>query len=299
MLKLHFETITPLFIGSGEVLERDFHYKIDDVDFKKYNESKLVADLASRDVIDFDREQSAENLKQRIIEGNYSDDKFFDYTVGLAKSFFGYINGHDTTGTDAVQEFINENGRFYIPGSSVKGALCTALGLDKLGITDSISQRFVIQDCVNLSHEDFLVFHFDRPPYVNLLAMQNGTKFSTVIPKSNGISKKLIEEKVSSYFKVQISKALTELNNFKDRNNREDFSILELFENLKINHRNEIIINLGFGGGSWFKVNKGVIPKFQKGNADEPEIPTTTYHYTNRSGNLVHIGWCKLEVEEC
>lgn len=299
MLKLHFKTLTPLFIGSGEVLERDFHYKIDDVDFRKYNESKLVADLAARKVVDFDREQSTENLKQRIIDGNYSDDKFFDYTVGMAQSFYSYITGHETTGKDAVQEFINDNGKFYIPGSSVKGALCTALGLDNLGIIDSMDQRFVIQDCVDLSHDDFLVFHFDRPPYVNLLALQNGTYFTTVIPKSKGLSKKLIEEKVASYFRVQISKSVTELKKYKSINNREDFPILELFENLKTNYSDDVIINLGFGGGSWFKISKGEIPKFQKRNTDEPEIPTTTYHNKNRSGNLVHIGWCKLEVEEC
>jgi CRISPR/Cas system CSM-associated protein Csm5 (group 7 of RAMP superfamily) len=299
MLKLHFKTLTPLFIGSGDVLERDFHYKIDDVDFRKYNESRLVADLASKNVIDFNREQSAENLKQRIIEGNYSDDKFFDYTVGMAQSFYSYITGHETPGKDSVQEFINENGKFYIPGSSVKGALCTTLGFDKLGIIDSIAEKFVIQDCVDLSYDDFLVFHFDRPPYVNLLALQNGIQFTTVIPESNGINKKLIEERVGTYFKNQISKSIAELKNYKEKNNREDFPILELFENLKTNHSNDVIINLGFGGGSWFKISKGEIPKFQKENADEPEIPTTTYHYTNKSGNLVHIGWCKMEVEEC
>ena len=298
MIKLHFETVTPLFIGSGETLERDFHYKIDGVNFRKYNENRLVADLAKRGVVDFQIEQSAENLKNRIREGDYKDDHFFEYTVSLAKSFDSYVKGHETTGKDAVQEFINSNGKFYIPGSSIKGALCNVLNFPKLGIADSIEQRFVIHDCVELKYDDFLVFHYDRPPYVNLLAMKPGVKFSTVIPKPGVMKKQSLIDQTSSYFKVQISKAITELEKFQTKNNRDDLPILELFEQLEVAHRKNLIINLGFGGGSWFKVQKGTVPTFSKKNSEDKEIPTTTYHY-QIFDELYHIGWCKMEVEEC
>jgi CRISPR/Cas system CSM-associated protein Csm5 (group 7 of RAMP superfamily) len=298
MLKLHFETITPLFIGSGEVLEKDFHYKIEDAELKKYNENEIVKDLAMNEVFDFKKGLTVADLHGIIKARDYKETKYFDYSVGLAHSFNDHINNTTSEGKDEVHEFVNSDGKFYIPGSSIKGALCTVLGLDKLGISTSIKERFVIHDTSYLDPFDFLVAHYERPPYVNLITMTKGSKFEIVISKSEGLSKDKIESSVSNFFNTQISKAISELTGFNAGHNDIALPMQNLFEDLQSEYKNSVIMNIGFGGGSWFKIQKGNIPKFTKVKNTEPEIPLTTYHYSFKKV-MFHIGWCKLEVEEC
>lgn len=311
MLILHFKTITPVFIASGKVLEENFHYRIDDNQLKKYNESKIIADLESK--IDIQECLSIGTLTQKIVEQHYTNASFFDYCIEIDETFKSFFYEHERTGKNEVYEFISGNGKFYVPGSTIKGCLRTVLGCDSLrsnplkkdgndrqkkinGQKPEFPQnRFVIRDSNPISNENFGVYHFERPVGQTFIAMKPDTGFSIVIPKQGIVTKKMLEDGIKSYFSSQIKLAKVELKKYNKRNDQ-DLPARKAF--IKIGKKNgQLLVNLGFGGGSWFKVWKSIVPKFNK-NKKSKEIPTTTYYY-GVAPDLTHIGWCSVEVEEC
>lgn len=311
MLELHFKTITPLFIGNGEVLEEDFHYKKTESELKKYNQINLIADLAKNNIINFEDDKTVETLTEKISKQAYEQESFFDYTVGLDTSFTCYIANNDQNGKNAVNEFINENGRFYIPGSTIKGCLITVLDLEKseddtaeTGCPSNVSvleyvndespkRKFIIRDSEPLSSDKFEVIHYERPVYQNFIALKAGTEFVIEIPKHGIVEKKVLEDGIKAYFKSQIILAKNQLDKYEKKHKKYLPFLAAL---VKIEEKQDpLLINIGFGGGSWFKIKKGKIPKFNKKGRNE--IPITTYYY-GESPNLIHIGWCSVEIVE-
>jgi CRISPR/Cas system CSM-associated protein Csm5 (group 7 of RAMP superfamily) len=202
-----------------------------------------------------------------------------------------------------VQEFINSNGSHYIPASSVKGALLTILKRESLGIINNIQQKFVINDSPNIPSSEFSVYRtgFGRPP-VNLICLNPGTNFQINIQKLGDLSIKTLREKLSSHFPDQITKAKNVVKRFLSQKNLDAgansfYDILEGLENLTLAN-DEYLFNLGFGGGSWFKIYSDTPPfKFsnpgKKGKKEEAHtVFLTIDDYTDP------IGWCKLKIEE-
>jgi CRISPR-associated protein Csm5 len=116
--------LSPLFIGSGDTYSQlDYVYhnnKIHIIDFDKLLEQIPI------EVIDDLTNEISENFKNNIWEG---DIKNF-----LAKYHFNWQESVEKTyeimssiGRNEIQQFIKTGERIYIPGSSLKGAMRTAL----------------------------------------------------------------------------------------------------------------------------------------------------------------------------
>ena len=128
-----------------------------------------------------------------------------------SSAFIEQIKNERAVGKKIVQDFINSNGKFYVPASSVKGALLTVLHLDFLGINTSnpdINHKFVLADSKYLDETNFLVDRTsDRPPAVNLITLDIGNLFSLKIKKLGNLDINYLKEKLSTYSKEQIKKA--------------------------------------------------------------------------------------------
>lgn len=109
---------------------------------------------------------------------------------------------------------------------------------------------------------------------------------------------------LKNYNQTQKKNLVREVSKFKSKDvgriKKADL-FLESVENILDSiEKGEAIINLGFGGGSWFKISKGKIPLFRsknpkKRNIDEPAHSSTAITIKNE---MFHIGWCKVEIEK-
>ena len=187
MLKLHFETLTPLHISNGNDLAYGLEYTLRNNVFRKFNFARISSILASGNAFDFSKNISVRDI-EKIIDDNfnkYSQDDFF-YKIKIHPKFYELTQNSRATGQKFVQEFINSNGKFYVPGSTIKGALLSVLKYDHLGINNDdsgkIEQKFVIRDSENIEQDNFIVYTTEnRPPSVNLMCMKAGIKFDVDI----------------------------------------------------------------------------------------------------------------------
>ncbi|MCX7878090.1 MAG: type III-A CRISPR-associated RAMP protein Csm5, partial [Ignavibacteria bacterium] len=168
MLKLHFTTITPLHISNGENLGAGLDYVLlkDSSNSPRYlckiNFQTLAEKLAGR--FDFSKNYDLNAITniirdtfQKLFEKRQLTEEYFYYKVAASKYFSEFYKKESSTGQKFVLEFINSNGKFYIPASSVKGALLTVLGLDHLGINHSdphINHKFVFMDSDEISSDN-------------------------------------------------------------------------------------------------------------------------------------------------
>lgn len=309
MLKLHFETLTPLHISNGNELAYGLEYTLRNDDFRKFNFGRISSILASSNAFDFSKNISVRDI-EKIIDNNfekYSADDFF-YKIKIDKKFHELTQNPRATGQKYVQEFINSNGKFYVPGSTIKGALLSVLKYDHLGINNDdsgrIEQKFVIRDSENIEQDNFIVYTTEsRPPSVNLMCMKADIKFDIDILKMGKLKKDYLIQKLKAYSKNQINHAIKELQPFKGSIDREKGA--DIFEKglesiLDFNlNENEYLINIGFGGGSWFKVYENIVPKFlSKSRARRNEMePAHTSFSVFLKNQTNHIGWCKIKID--
>jgi len=309
MYKFNFTTITPLHISNGEVLDQNFHYtayrgyvfKIDHLKF-----SKLIA---NKEKIDFTSE-----ITTKVIEGWVRKHQIaiindaVSYSVKIHETFQAHLDNQRAIGRRQIIEFINSNGNFYIPASSIKGALLTPLGLNSLGINPEdpkIGDRVVFYDSENIHSKYFSVYRTEnRPPENNLICLDPGVKFSLTMQKKGKFDKVVFFQKLKSYTKIQLKNLNNEVAKFKSNRagklKKADLFLRAIERINTLAAKGENIINIGYGGGSWFKIYEGRIPKFKskiprKRNIEEPAHSSFSF-IINRE--LVHIGWCKLEIEE-
>lgn len=309
MLKLHFETLTPLHISNGNELAYGLEYTLRNNVFRKFNFARISSILASGNAFDFSKNISVRDI-EKIIDDNfnkYSQDDFF-YKIKIHPKFYELTRNSRATGQKFVQEFINSNGKFYVPGSTIKGALLSVLKYDHLGINNDdsgkIEQKFVIRDSENIEQDNFIVYTTEnRPPSVNLMCMKAGIKFDVDILKMGILKKDYLIEKLRTYSKKQINLAVSNLQPYKGRDGREKGA--DIFEKglesiLGYNlNENEYLINLGFGGGSWFKAYENIVPKFpskSRARRNQPEPAHTSFSVFLKN-QTIHIGWCKIKID--
>ncbi len=308
MLKFNFTTITPLNISNGETLDQNFNYTVFNGDLYKIDQTKFSKFLAANEKINF-----TENIETDKIEGWVKKhqikiiDDLSSYSVKIHPSFQEHLNNQRAVGKRQVIEFINSNGNFYIPASSIKGALLTPYGLKSLGIlpgdASRLQDKIVFYDSEKINSSNFSVYRTtNRPPQVNLICMDPDVTFSLLMRKNGLFDKDVFIGKLKSYMESQIKSLKKEVEKFKTSNSSEKADLfLRAVKQIDERIQNkEVVINIGFGGGSWFKIHEGKIPKFKskrslKKNVEEPAH--TTHSFTINQ-ELTHIGWCKLEIEE-
>jgi len=334
MYKFNFTTITPLHISNGEVLEQNFHYTTFQNIVYKIDLVKFAKLIAKNEKIDFSSDITANQFERWVkkYQINIVDD-FSIYSVKVHKTFDFHLNNKRADGKREIKEFINSNRYFYIPASSVKGAIITVLNKtlfnfsenengeakniiikqDFLGIKEikykgnilvepSLKRdKFVLYDSNPIDGSKFSVFRFDRPPAQNLICLDPGVKFTLLLRKEGNLDLELLKNNLTLYSKQQMEKAIKHIQLFERNKGKETKgssyfkeSLKNLSDHISNLRTNEYLINIGFGGGAYFKLFSDVerIPKNTK-----REFIHTSYTL-EFDDNRTHIGWCKLEIEE-
>ncbi len=312
MYKLKFTTITPLHISNGETLDQHFHYTVFNDELYRIDHSKFAKLLAKKENIDFTQDITTKTIESWVHKYQLTIiDEAFSYSVRIHPTFKSHLENKRATGKRQVVEFINSNGKFYVPASSVKGALLTVMGLETSGIqagpNANIKDKIVFYDSDFLSFDSFMVYRTEnRPPANNLICLASNKKFEMKLLKNGNLSINELRNKLSDYSNTQIKLALENIVKYKSRKDQlkgaDHFEkALEEIDRIKFNEK-EYLINIGYGGGSWFKVFENIIPKF-KSKSPNPrrrgklEEAHTTYSILINN-SLKHLGWCKLEIEE-
>lgn len=312
MYKLKFTTLTPLHISNGETLDQNFHYTVFRDEFYRIDHNKFARLLSKKEKIDFTKDINLTTIENWVRKYQVEIvDNASAYSVNIDENFKSHLANPRAQGRRQVIEFINSNGKFYIPASSIKGSLLTVLGLETSGIQAGSNAN--IKDKVVFHDSDFIDFKYfkvyrteNRPPANNLICLIPGAKFEMKMQKNGNISISELKSRLSEYSSTQIKLALEKIVKFKSRTDQlkgADYFEKALEEIDRMKFRNdEYLINIGYGGGSWFKVFENTIPKFKskspnpkrKGKMEEAH---TTFSVSIKN-TLYHLGWCKLEIEE-
>ncbi|MFQ6119976.1 MAG: type III-A CRISPR-associated RAMP protein Csm5 [Methanosarcinales archaeon] len=127
-MKLIFDTVTPIHIGSGVEVD-PFEYVIDDK-FYKINLNKFIELLDEKDRNNF-LDISAKNIVQtrQVIKNKANLYLVSEYTAKVSDEVRNIYNSKisDPRNELDIQTFIKSRNLSYVPGSSVKGAIRTAL----------------------------------------------------------------------------------------------------------------------------------------------------------------------------
>ncbi|MDP2090945.1 MAG: RAMP superfamily CRISPR-associated protein [Candidatus Gracilibacteria bacterium] len=231
-----------------------------------------------------------------------------------------------------IQSFIKSVGRVYIPGSSLKGAIRTVLTnneIENISTEKDPFKKLIVRD------SDFIDDGIEIGPlarkskkskdengeingdgnYAEFL--KPGIKINTKIvlkgflDESNlekiDISKDNILKASNNYTKNKIKNYIEKLyqlknldNNNKEKNQKIETTIKSFDKILKKGlNENECILNIGFGGGFWFKSFEGNEKHpgkihFEKYKNKDIVIPTTNYNTKLENTDLENLGFIKL-----
>ncbi|MCX7767341.1 MAG: type III-A CRISPR-associated RAMP protein Csm5, partial [Candidatus Sumerlaeia bacterium] len=138
--KLKFKLFTPLFIGSGDEIDPFELVPINENEFARIDVGKLIEDFSPverQSFWDYINRNNIVSLRKLLIKSaqsrlNKLSDKssFIRYRLKSTKEFYeNYHNKIDSpSAVFPTLEFIKHpDGRAYIPGSSIKGAIRTAV----------------------------------------------------------------------------------------------------------------------------------------------------------------------------
>lgn len=313
MVTLNFKTISPLHISNGNELAQNLHYIIDGQQIYVLDPIKTSALLAEKKAFDFKRNYSIEDI--RAIISSRKDiltESCSIYSIDMTPEFLQYLGRENRIGQTYIHEFINSNGLFYIPASSVKGALLTILHREHLGIKEerigdvlkpaSIKDKFVIHDSDAIPEESFIIIRtgIGRPP-VNIMCLDAEVEFSLKITKLGNLSVSELKSKLKSYYNTQINKAMNIIKSYKSRTEKPGGAdifndALETILGTALD-KNEFLLNLGFGGSSWFKLyDDAPLPTFKNRKTKMKENAHTAFVTADKYNDL--FGWCILTIEE-
>lgn len=310
MVKLKFTTISPLHISNGNELSYNIEYVERENKFCKLNILKASRRYADNNIFNFSNLYSFKDFIKVIDEKKYLlEESDYEYSLECSSDFILHLKNEQSEGKKIVKEFINGNGRFYVPGSSIKGTLATILSKDSIGVINNISQKFVILDSPLLNPESFNILRtYKARPSINIICMKQSSEFEIIIRKMGDISISQLKESITSYHKKQINTAIMNVKKYIPQIHSDKESGAELFLD-QLNEfnrvideelsKNEYLINLGFGSGTYFKLFDSVtqIPTYWNRKSRRDEEPHTTFTFFD--GEFIdHIGWCKLKIEE-
>jgi len=309
MITLNFTTVTPLLICNGNELGFELDYIVKNDVFCKLNFLKIAGKL--KDKFNFNRDYTLENILSLVHENiSLFNNNDYEYKMPITKGFLDHINNERAIGRKFVNEFVNSNGKFYVPGSSIKGALLTALNVNSLGIqagtNADIKDKFVIRDSEFIDSSNFIIHRtVNRPPALSVQCLKPDITFSLKIMKTGKLEISNLKQKLREYSQTQIELAKKQdLNNFKSRTDvPKGADLFELaigyISNITLS-KDEYLINIGFGGGSWFKIEKNGVPMFRSKSPRRRGQwePAHTTFSVKKNDEYLQLGWCKLKIIE-
>lgn len=306
MLILRFKVLSPIHISNGNELGYGIHYFVKDSKFYKLHYANVANYLAQTNSFPLGKTTGYSEIVKKILsESDRFEKSCFEYIIDTQKKFSVVINNlKERYGEMEVKEFVNSNGKFYVPGSSIKGSILTALKMPFLGINPEkdqgnyLMERFVINDSNYVSNDNFCVFETNvrasspRRIKAYFICLMPNVKFEMCITKLGKLKKIDLINGLNEYSLRQIKEVRTFLESFVERND-ESANLFSDSLNYIIARRNELkeneaMINIGLGGGNWFKTS----------NLRPTDKPGHTSFTFGQNEKLRHMGWCKIAVEE-
>jgi CRISPR type III-A-associated RAMP protein Csm5 len=159
-MKIIIKTLTPVHIGSGKEISPT-EYLVEDGYFYRINLNSLFADP------DF------QNLSEKFIDsalhtrylGDLIPKEFLKKHILYSLPITGKAKEYLKTNKTIVKEFIKTAGKVFIPGSSLKGSILSAIFYHILKENFSTNEEFILKNLQfpkKYKYEDFLDFVFSR-----------------------------------------------------------------------------------------------------------------------------------------
>jgi len=315
-MNITLETVTPVHIGNGE--EWSFlDYFIENGKVNILNTNAIFESLNDTQIID----NLSKEIKEKIINGQVqiNPKEFFGKYIDVSKYIIKRIESDEISGKVKIKKFINQQGRYYIPGSSIKGAIRTAYFFDFFDKNiDALVD--VLENKSEITSDFFKYFHVTDSQFISDSKMKiiktirhNNEKNKEGIPiYLEGIKEGSIvnfEIKIDDRSKITIEDIKNSVRNLTttvcdyETNNNKNPDFMKNFYN-EIKKNNEIYLNLGFGGGYLVKTiylllwkhkkdislikNNMPLKKKQKVNTFS-DFPRTKVIYNKKP-----IGWVKI-----
>lgn len=305
VIKVRLEVTTPVHISSGkDILSHE--YVIKDNIFYRFSLQKFVKGLSASDRESFLKEIAKDNKPfyiRRFIHSfvlDHMDDILFDYRAEVSKKggevdgrfvenlissiYDQNFKGNSFQGSNSliIKEFVGVHGKKYIPGSSIKGAIRTAL-INEIfskdyslltsggsNIPNDYFKDLIITDS-NLFNEGLFITAINRTSKNNFVeALKEGTscEFMIKIRSDKHFKKDDMIKAMNAYAIKELNyyiPRLMDVNNMllkkstkmHQKKHEKNCTIINQFENIlslvKGCRDDEFYMNLGFGGGAIFK----------------------------------------------
>jgi len=164
-MKLKLRTLSPVHIGSGEEIT-PMEYVVNER-FNRINMNSLFNDPDFEPMME---KFIAAAGSQRYIGDQLPHDLLMNhqlYSIPIRGNADDYLSGHQTT----VKSFIKSAGRVYLPGSSLKGCILSALiwfvlkeaqGRDREDIESCMKDRGRFNDLLNVAFKNMIHDKKDR-----------------------------------------------------------------------------------------------------------------------------------------
>ena len=316
--------LTPVHISSGDEIKSWEYIVTDDKTFYRLdlfaffkkiidkNPDKVWALLEEgnlikiRNFIYSQREKLSGILEKTYLYKNKVSDKFYE----LYEKNISDQQKHEESNQLIIKEFIRSNNEPFIPGSSIKGALRTAL--ENSGYKEeNFYRKFQVKDSNFFTENAVNVEVIDRANSVDdqVELIPSGEKFNFKIKidkRLDNFTASKLRKKVNNFMKEKISKYEKNLIQFKKLAKKEDDSDkveqLADLQNKLSTLKNEtegkqMLLNLGFGGGYWYKSLKERHPDW--GNVEsyknsKLQIPRTWW----RDESRLPLGFVKCKLRK-
>jgi len=303
------ETVTPIHIGNGE--EYTFlDYFLEDGAANILNVDLLFEGLKDIEVIN----QLSKDIEKNIVNGQVQvdvKDFFSKYDIDVSKHISKKIKTDVLPSRRVrIKKFINQKGRCYVPGSSIKGAIRTAYLFNYFDKNENIEKLMEVLENISIRDNDKsnilnkIVFGEITNDFFKYLRVEDSQFLTDCDMKiietkkyNNKTQKKLpiylevlkngsvvnFEIKICDGFKDTIENMSSSIGNltkticdYEIKNNKNPDFIQNFYRKILDNMKNpnEIYINIGFGGGYLPKTTYLLLWKYKK-NIIKRLLPTS------------------------